>query len=152
MTTATKEQQTSYTRLLKKHRPNPPVLRNALAAFITGGAISAIGQVVMSFFLGRGLLPAEATVWTAGAMIFLGSLLTAIGVYDLIGRWGGMGAALPITGFANAVVSPAMDFRREGWVLGLGAKMFVIAGPVIVFGVVTSVVVGLARILLWGVR
>jgi len=152
MTQASKSEQQKYERLLKKHRPSPPVLRNAVAAFVTGGAIAAVGQLVMNFFRARGLVPTEAVHLTSAVMIFLGSALTAIGVYDLVGRWGGMGAALPITGFANAVVSPAMEFKREGFVLGLGAKMFAVAGPVIVFGVVTSFVASLLRLLLWGVR
>ncbi|MHB8757024.1 MAG: SpoVA/SpoVAEb family sporulation membrane protein [Bacillota bacterium] len=122
-----------------------------MAAFITGGAITAVAQLVMNFMLARGVKAPEATVYTSAVMIFAGSSLTATGVYDLIGRWGGMGAALPITGFANAVVSPAMEYKREGYVLGLGAKMFVVAGPVIVFGVVTAFVVSLLRLLLWGV-
>lgn len=151
MTRASKKEQKHFGRLLKKHRPNPPVLRNAVAAFITGGVITAVAQLVMNFFLARGVKTPEATAYTSAVMIFVGSALTAIGVYDLIGRWGGMGAALPITGFANAVVSPAMEFKREGYVLGLGAKMFVVAGPVIVFGVVTAIVVSLVRLLVWGV-
>lgn len=150
MTKASKSQQQSFERLLRKHRPNPPMLRNAMAAFITGGAIAAVGQLVMNFFLARDVVPADATSLTSGVMIFAGSALTAVGVYDLVGRWGGMGAALPITGFANAVVSPAMEFKREGYVLGLGARMFVVAGPVIIFGIVTSFVVSLVRLLLWG--
>ncbi|MHB8927121.1 MAG: SpoVA/SpoVAEb family sporulation membrane protein [Bacillota bacterium] len=150
MTKASKSQQQSFERLLRKHRPKPPMLRNATAAFITGGAIAAVGQLVMNFFLARDVVPVDATSLTSAVMIFAGSALTAVGVYDLVGRWGGMGAALPITGFANAVVSPAMEFKREGYVLGLGARMFVVAGPVIVFGIVTSFVVSLVRLLLWG--
>ncbi len=151
MTKASKKEQQHFERLLRKHRPNPPVLRNTVTAFITGGTITALAQLVMNFFLARGVKPLEATAFTSAVMIFAGSFLTAIGVYDLIGRWGGMGAALPITGFANAVVSPALEYKREGYVLGLGAKMFVVAGPVIVFGVVTAFVVSLLRLLLWGV-
>lgn len=103
------------------------------------------GEAVRQFFInGLGMTPKAASGPTSSVMIFIGALLTGLGIYDEIGRVGGMGAALPITGFANSIVSPAMEFKREGWVLGVGAKMFTVAGPVIVYGLLSSFVVGLA--------
>lgn len=139
--------QKHYQKLIKATKPPRPVLRNAVAAFFVGGLICVVGQLVMNFFIGRGVPAKEAAGPTAGVMVFLGAFLTGIGVYDIIGRFGGMGSALPITGFANSIVSPAMEFKREGFVLGVGARMFVIAGPVIVYGLVTSFVVGLIKML-----
>lgn len=128
------------------------MLRNVILAFLVGGAISVVGEAVRQFFLARGLGPDAAAGPTAAVMIFLGALLTGLGVYDEIGKVGGMGAFLPITGFANGIVAPAMDFKREGWVLGMGARMFVIAGPVVVFGLLTSFAVGLIHYILYSPR
>lgn len=152
MVKASKNEQQNYKKLHKKHAPPRPVLRNVLAAFVTGGGISLVGEGVRQFFLAQGLSPDRAAGPTAAAMIFLGALLTGLGIYDRIGRFGGMGAALPITGFANAIVAPAMEFKREGWVMGVGAKMFVVAGPVVVYGLITSFAVGLIYYLLFNPR
>jgi stage V sporulation protein AC len=132
--------------LIRRHTPARPVLGNALWAFLVGGSISAVGQIVLSFFEDRGLPRAEAGSAAAASMIFLGSLLTGLGIYDRLGRRGGMGAFLPITGFANAVTAPAMEFKREGFVLGVGARLFTVAGPVIVYALASSLLVG---IVLW---
>lgn len=137
--------QQHYQKLVQAKKPPRPVLRNALAAFLIGGLICAVGQLVMNYFVSHGMPPKEAAGPTSGVMVFLGALLTGLGIYDQIGRVGGMGSALPITGFANSIVSPAMEFKREGFVLGVGARMFVIAGPVIVYGLVTSFFVGLIK-------
>lgn len=140
--------QKHYQKLIKETKPPRPVLRNAVAAFVVGGLICTVGQLVMNFFVSRGMPAKEAAGPTAGVMVFLGAFLTGIGIYDLIGRLGGMGSALPITGFANSIVSPAMEFKREGFVLGVGARMFVIAGPVIVYGLVTSFIIGVIMMLI----
>ena len=134
--------------MVRKNKPKTPIWRNLFWAFVVGGIIATIGQSVMQWFVDQGMTPKDAAAPTAAVMVFLGSLLTGLGVYDNIARLGGMGAALPITGFANSIVAPAMEYRREGWVLGVGARMFSIAGPVIVYGVVTAVI--LAAILAVG--
>ena len=130
-----------------KYRPPVPYLRNFLAAFFVGGTICLVGQVLYTFFLGQGLHDAEAGARMAVVMVFLGALLTGLGVYDELGRFGGAGSAIPISGFANAIASPAMEFSREGYVLGMGAQLFAIAGPVIVYGVTAAVVVAIVRLL-----
>ncbi len=96
-----------------------------------------------------GVGPLMALMVAAAILVFLGGLLTGLGVYDEVGRVGGMGAALPITGFANSIVSPAMEFKREGWVMGVGARMFSIAGPVVVYGLLTSMAVGVVYYVLF---
>ncbi len=140
-------QQAAYGRLLKKHTPAVPVVRNALMAFIVGGSICAVGQIFMNLFMRHGLSPERAGTLTAVTVVFIGAVLTALGLYDEIVRVAGMGGSLPISGFSNAVVSPAMEFRREGWVLGVGARIFGIAGPVITFGLLTSMLVGAVYVL-----
>ncbi len=152
MVRVSRSEQRKYQALQKRYAPPRPVGRNVLAAFVTGGTISMVGEAVRQFFMAQGMSPDRAAAPTAAVMIFLGALLTGLGVYDRIGKFGGMGAALPITGFANAIVSPAMEFKREGWVMGVGAKMFVVAGPVIVYGLVTSFAMGLVHYLLYGPR
>lgn len=140
-----------YQRLVQQLAPKPNVAQIVSRAFLVGGTICLAGQFVFDYF--RTVQPTEneAVAATLAAMIFFGVVLTALGVYDNVGELGGMGAAVPITGFANSVASAAMDFRREGFVLGMGAKMFVVAGPVIVFGIVAGVLTGLAVVLFKGV-
>ncbi len=137
-----------YNRFVSGFVPPRPVVRNALLAFLVGGTICAIAQLVLSFLLVRGIPEVRALGYTAAVMIALGSVVTAFGVYDEIGRVGGMGAALPITGFANSIVSEAMEFRREGLVLGVGARMFSIAGPVIVYGLLAAALVTVVRLVI----
>lgn len=138
----TKEQQ-EYQKFVKKKLPSPPILKNCIMAFFVGGFICVIGQLVLNFFISRGLSLKEAGAHTSVVMVFLGAFLTGLGVYDRIGKIAGAGSIVPITGFANSIVSPAMEFKREGYVFGLAAKMFVVAGPVLVYGTVVSALVGL---------
>lgn len=152
MVKATQKEQQAFKKIQKKYVPPRPWFRNAVLAFLVGGAISAVGEGIRRAYMSLGLGPDLAAGPLAATMVFLGALLTGLGVYDEIGRIGGMGAALPITGFANSIVSPAMEFKREGWVMGVGAKMFVVAGPVVVFGLVTSLIVGLGYYLLYHPR
>lgn len=141
-----------FTEVQRKHLPGRPVVRNAALAFLVGGAISAAGEGVRQVFLWRGLSPETAGAPTAAVMIFLGALLTVLGVYDELARVGGMGAALPVTGFANSIVAPAMEFKRAGWVMGVGARMFTVAGLVVVYTMVTSFAVGLIYYLVFHPR
>jgi stage V sporulation protein AC len=137
----TRKQQ-KYQRRVQQKKPKPPVVRNVIAAFVVGGLICVIGQVILNFCCALGLSVQEAGAPTAAVMVALGSLLTGLGWYDELGKFAGAGSAVPITGFANSVVSPALEYKREGFILGVGARMFVVAGPVLVYGTLTSVMVG----------
>lgn len=139
------QEQKRYQKLAKDHAPKAPIWKNVLLAFLVGGTICLIGQVVLHFFGHVERTSAEASATTLAAMIFLGAVLTGLGVYDDIGELGGAGAAVPITGFSNTVVAAAMEFRREGLILGMGAKMFVIAGPVLVYGILSGFFVTLIK-------
>lgn len=139
-----------YQKLVQENSPPRPLLRNMLWAFFVGGVICAVGQVVLNVAERAESTMAEASAVTLAVMILLGTLLTAFGVYDELAEKGGAGAAIPITGFANTVTSAAMEFRREGLLLGMGAKMFVIAGPVIVFGILSGFIVTLIKALIQG--
>ena len=123
-------------------KPKPPLLKNILWAFVVGGLICVIGQAIQNWMMDLGLVKKDAVAATSAVMIFFGAFFTGLGVYDELGRRAGAGSIVPITGFANSIVAPAMEFKREGYVFGVGAKMFVIAGPVIVYGTVTAVIVG----------
>ena len=128
-----------YGELVKELSPNSPMGKDLFHAFWIGGTICTIGQVVMNFWTGFGLGKDDAGAATCVVMVFLGALLTALSLYDNIAKHAGAGTLVPITGFANAVVSPAVEFKSEGFILGMAAKMFTIAGPVIVYGVLASV-------------
>lgn len=137
----------AYQALAKKHQPQKPVVSNLLRAFVLGGLICLLGQVVLDFFTAHGFSAIEAPSPTAVVMIGVGSLLTGLGWYDSLVTWGGMGGSLPITGFANSIVAPAMEFKREGLVMGVGARMFTVAGPVLAYGMGAAFLMGLARML-----
>ena len=131
-----------YAQLVTKTNPRPPLLKNLLWAFVVGGLICVLGQLITNYFLGLGMSKKEAGVPTTVILVFLGSFFTGLGWYDELGKHAGAGSVVPITGFANSIVAPAMEFKREGYVFGIGARMFVIAGPVLVYGMVTSFIVG----------
>lgn len=126
----------------KKQTPSP-IVKDTVLAFLIGGAICTLGQLIQTGWGALGLGQEEAATMTSVSLVFLSISLTALNLYNKIGRFGGAGTLVPITGFANAVASPAIDFRAEGIVTGMAAKMFVVAGPVIVFGTVASVVYGI---------
>ena len=132
-----------YQKMVEKKAPGSHIVRNLFAAFITGGLICAVGQGVVMLVKSLGANKDTVSAVTSITMIFLGAFLTAINVYDEIGKFGGAGASVPITGFSNSIVSPAMEFKKEGYVMGGGAKMFLIAGPVLVYGIFASVVAGI---------
>lgn len=134
----------NYLEYVSDISPKTNETRSLFHAFWVGGVICLVGQFIrfmLEYLLG--LYGDELAGTTSVVLIFLGSLLTGLGVYDRIGKYAGGGSIVPITGFANSVVSPAMEFKSEGYIYGLAAKMFVIAGPIIVFGVIGSVAVGL---------
>lgn len=139
-----------YRQLVARLRPRPPVLKNAAWAFVVGGSICLVGQAVLTFFLSRGMTEKTATTPTVIVLIGLGALLTGLGWYDRLSEIGGMGATLPITGFANAMVAPAMEFKPEGFIMGVGARLFTVAGPVLVYGMAAAFVVSLIRLVLTG--
>lgn len=132
-----------YANLAKNESAKSKSYINIPFAFVTGGLICVIGQALINGFLALGVEKDTASGAASCALVFLSALLTGFGVYDDIAKHAGAGTLVPITGFANAVVSPALEFKSEGMILGVGAKMFVIAGPVIVYGVLASVVYGL---------
>ena len=132
-----------YQKLVSQKAPKSPILKDCLWAFFVGGFICALGQFLLEGYKMTELESESAKTLVSVTLIFLSALLTAIGVFDKIAKHAGAGTLVPITGFANAVVSPAIEYRAEGYVLGVGAKMFTIAGPVIVYGVTASVVYGL---------
>ena len=121
----------TYQKLLERKSPNSPLWRDCLLAFLIGGAICTVGEGVRQMWLSRGLDTEDTAAATAITMVFLGALLTCLHLYEKIAKYAGAGTIVPITGFANAIVSPAMEFKSEGLILGLGAKLFVIAGPVL---------------------
>lgn len=131
-----------YSTIVKNNSPKSKCFVNCVKAFLIGGAICLIGQILVNLYQTTGMNEDDSKTLTSVSLIFLGILLTAIGVYDKIARHGGAGTLVPITGFANAVSSPAIEFKSEGYIAGLGAKLFIIAGPVIVYGVAASVVYG----------
>ena len=134
----------NYLNYVKSVSPKTNEKKSLFRAFWVGGFICCIGQAVRyAFELGLGLNGDELAAYVSAVMIFAGAFLTGLGVYDRIGKYAGGGSIVPITGFANSVISPAMEFKTEGYVYGVAAKMFVIAGPIIVFGVASSVLVGL---------
>ena len=132
-----------YSQMVDKISPKSELGQGLFRAFITGGIICAIGQVFIE--IGQrylDMMVSTSTTFGSMMIVFITAVLTGVGVFDKIGQYGGAGAFVPISGFANAMVSPAMEFRREGLVLGLGAKLFTIAGPVLVWGISISVLVG----------
>ena len=137
-----------YSEMTRRASPNTKSWRNIPLAFAIGGLICTLGQALTQLFLSRGLPRDEASAWTSVCLVFLSALLTGLKVYDNIAKFGGAGTIIPISGFANSIVSPAMEFKSEGLILGLAAKMFVVAGPVLVYGILTSSAYGLVLFLI----
>ena len=139
------QQQQQYQQKFNKLNPKPPIMKNVIWAFVVGGLICVLGQYLQNTFLGMGLDKKAAGGAASIVLIFLAAFFTGLGVYDELGRRAGAGSIVPITGFANSIVAPAMEFKREGYVFGIGAKMFVVAGPVLVYGLLTAFIIGLIR-------
>lgn len=141
MDTSKKGQQ-QYSEMVKKASPNSPVFTDCLKAFVSGGIICTVGQVLLNLYTANDIPKEDAGIWVSITLIGISALLTALGIYEKLGKFCGAGTIVPITGFANSVVSPAIEFKKEGMVFGMAAKMFIVAGPVIVYGTLTSMLVG----------
>ena len=134
--------QDKYKVLVEEKSPNSPLLKDVILAFVFGGAICLIGELILNGYKNLGLDKEMAFSATSSTMVILGALFTGLGVYDSLAKYAGAGTIVPITGFANSIVSPAMEFKSEGLVLGLAVKMFTVAGPVLVYGITASVISG----------
>jgi stage V sporulation protein AC len=132
-----------YEDMVNKSNPKSDLIKDSIMAFVVGGLICIVGQFFMNTFISFGVPKDDVGTYVATIMVFLGAFLTGLGVYDSIGKHAGAGSIVPITGFANSIVSPAMEFKREGYIFGVAAKMFVIAGPVLVYGISSSIIVGI---------
>lgn len=142
--TSQKSQQAAYQQVVQKAEPQPPKLRNAIAAFVVGGLVCVLGEGITDFWEAvMGVSHKEAGDPAVTTLIFAAALLTGLGIFDKWARFAGAGLSTPVTGFANAMTSSALEFKREGLVYGIGGRMFQLAGAVIVFGVVTAFVVGI---------
>ena len=132
-----------FAQLIKQREKPSPIAKDCAFAFLIGGAICVLGQLIQEGWLSLGLARQDAATATSASLILLSVLLTGLNLYNKLARYGGAGTLVPITGFANAVASPAIDFRSEGFVTGMAARMFTVAGPVIVYGVIASAIYGL---------
>lgn len=137
-----------YKKYVDSKSPDSKLLRNILRAYLVGGLICIVGQFFTNSFRQMGYDTDIVASLTAVVMVFLGALFTGLNVYDDLGRFAGAGSIVPITGFANSIVSPAMEYKSEGYVMGIGARMFLIAGPVLVYGISVSIVAGIFHYLL----
>ena len=132
-----------YQDYVDKKSPNSPILKNCFNAFWVGGLICTIGQLITSYCMYRGMDTQTSSSIASIILVFLTAFLTAINIFNRIGKLAGAGSFVPITGFANSIVSPSMEYKSEGYVMGVGAKMFTVAGPVLVYGISTSILVGI---------
>ena len=132
-----------YGRLVKEMSPKSPLKKDIIKSFVVGGLICLLGQAAMNLYMSFGIEKQDASTAASMSLVALSALLTGLSLYDNIAKHAGAGTLVPITGFANAVAAPAVEFKTEGFILGVGAKVFTVAGPVIVYGVSASVVYGL---------
>lgn len=135
--------QKEYNEYVKTKSPNSPILKDCFNAFWVGGLICSIGQIILDFCIYKGMDNTSASTVVSIALIAVSAILTSLNVFNRIGKFAGAGSLIPITGFANSIVSPAIEYKSEGYVMGVGGKMFTVAGPVLVFGISTSVIIGL---------
>ncbi len=140
-----------YAKLVKEATPNSALGMDMLRAFLVGGTICLIGQLIGDLYVSLGVSKEDSSALVSSTLILIGALLTAFGVYDKIANIGKAGTLVPITGFANSIVSPAMEYKTEGLVPGVGTKMFTIAGPVIVYGISASVIYGIILVIAGGI-
>lgn len=132
-----------YSDYVDKKSPNSPILKNCFNAFWVGGLICSIGQIIMDFCMYKGMDNTLSSTVVSISLIAVSAILTGLNVFNRIGKFAGAGSLVPITGFANSIVSPAIEYKSEGYVMGVGGKMFTVAGPVLVFGISTSVIIGI---------
>jgi len=145
-------EQTSYQEYVKKKMPKSNLLKECALAFLVGGLICVLGEALNDFAQNVLLLDEKGVgVFRSAVLIFLGAFFTGLGVYDVLGRFAGAGSIVPISGFANSIVAPALEYKWEGYILGVGAKLFTIAGPVLVYGISTSILVGLIYYIVGGI-
>ena len=136
------ETKKKYQDYVDKKSPNSPILKNCFNAFWVGGLICSIGQIILNICNQRGFDQNTSGTIVSILLIGLSAFLTGLNIFNKIGKFAGAGSLVPITGFANSIVSPAMEYKSEGYVMGVGGKMFTVAGPVLVFGISTSIIVG----------
>ena len=137
------ETKKTYQDYVDKKSPNSPILKNCFNAFWVGGLICTIGQIILNICKDRGFDAQISGTIVSILLIGLSAFLTGLNIFNKIGKFAGAGSLIPITGFANSIVSPAMEYKSEGYVMGVGGKMFTVAGPVLVFGISTSILVGI---------
>lgn len=137
------ETKQEYSDYVDKKSPNSPIIKNCFNAFWVGGLICTIGQIIMDFCEYQGLDKTAASTVVSITLIAISAILTGLNVFNKIGKFAGAGSLIPITGFANSIVSPAIEYKSEGYVMGVGGKMFTVAGPVLVFGICASVIIGI---------
>lgn len=140
----------NYKSYVFEKSPKSSHFKNMLWAFVVGGTICTIGQVFIELYTQLGFDKQDSSALASSTLVLIAAILTGFGVYDRIGRFAGAGSTIPITGFSNAVVSPAMEFKAEGFIYGIGAKMFLVAGPVIVNGVFFAVAIATIRLIIGG--
>jgi stage V sporulation protein AC len=134
---------TEYQKFVNEKSPSSPLFTDCIKAFLVGGLICSIGQLIFFFCKYKGLDETSCSTIVSISLIGIAAFLTSINVFNKIGKFAGAGTLVPITGFANSIVAPAMEYKSEGYVMGVGAKMFTVAGPVLVFGITSSVIVGI---------
>ena len=137
------ETKQEYSNYVDKKSPNSPILKNCFNAFWVGGLICSIGQIIMDFCIYQGMDKTASSTVVSIVLIAISALLTSLNIFNKIGKFAGAGSLIPITGFANSIVSPAIEYKSEGYVMGVGGKMFTVAGPVLVFGISTSIIIGI---------
>ena len=136
-----------YQDYINQKSPNSPILKNCFNAFWVGGVICSIGQIIMDICKYRGLSQEISGTIVSVILIGISAFLTGLNIFNKIGKFAGAGSLIPITGFANSIVSPAMEYKSEGYVMGVGSKMFTVAGPVLVYGISASIIVGLVYLI-----
>lgn len=141
------ESKEEYQKYVDQKTPNSPIFKNCFNAFWVGGLICVLGQIIFEFCKYRQINETNSYAIVSIILVFLSSFLTAINIFNRIGKFAGAGSLIPITGFANSIVSPAMEYKSEGYIMGVGAKMFTVAGPVLVYGISTSIIVGIFYVL-----